>query len=310
MIIKAALHTLRQPDLSADGGPRGGGRHRRRGRAAEPDRQRGARLRAADSVRARADRRQRALPRLGGGRGRRRPGRRSSSTSIRPLPLVSTDAERLRLALVNLIVNARQAVDAGRARRSARRSCRRARRGGHISILVADTGAGIASRRSVARLRSLLHHQARRHRPRAADRQEHRRRPRRHDRRRQRRRAAAPKSASTCRPRAAGRGRRRALRRARTAAAAPSSRSALMPHRGSILLVDDEEKILKALGRALRDAGHEVIETTSARAGAAPARRAAVRPAARRQRDAGAERPRPDSRVRRRRRPKASGRRC
>ena len=33
--------------------------------------------------------------------------------------------------------------------------------------------------------------------------------------------------------------------------------------RGSILLVDDEEKILKALGRALRDAGHEVSETTS-----------------------------------------------
>jgi len=36
-------------------------------------------------------------------------------------------------------------------------------------------------------------------------------------------------------------------------------------HRGSILLVDDEEKILKALGRALRSAGHEVIETTSPR---------------------------------------------
>ena len=36
-------------------------------------------------------------------------------------------------------------------------------------------------------------------------------------------------------------------------------------HRGSILLVDDEEKILKALGRALREAGHEVIETTSPR---------------------------------------------
>jgi two-component system, NtrC family, response regulator AtoC len=32
--------------------------------------------------------------------------------------------------------------------------------------------------------------------------------------------------------------------------------------RGSILLVDDEEKILKALGRALREARHEVIETT------------------------------------------------
>ena len=37
------------------------------------------------------------------------------------------------------------------------------------------------------------------------------------------------------------------------------------PHHGSILLVDDEEKILKALSRALRDAGHEVVETTQAR---------------------------------------------
>src|SRR3954469_1617344 len=37
--------------------------------------------------------------------------------------------------------------------------------------------------------------------------------------------------------------------------------------RGSILLVDDEEKIIKALGRALRDAGHRVVDTTSAREG-------------------------------------------
>ncbi len=36
-------------------------------------------------------------------------------------------------------------------------------------------------------------------------------------------------------------------------------------HRGSILLVDDEEKILKTIGRALRDAGHDVTEATSAR---------------------------------------------
>ena len=35
--------------------------------------------------------------------------------------------------------------------------------------------------------------------------------------------------------------------------------------RGSILLADDEEKILKRLGRALRDEGHEVVEATSAR---------------------------------------------
>ena len=34
--------------------------------------------------------------------------------------------------------------------------------------------------------------------------------------------------------------------------------------RASILLVDDEEKILKALGRALREERHEVIETSSA----------------------------------------------
>jgi two-component system NtrC family response regulator len=35
--------------------------------------------------------------------------------------------------------------------------------------------------------------------------------------------------------------------------------------RGSILLVDDEEKILKSLGRALREAGHNVVDTSSPR---------------------------------------------
>ncbi|HEY6214413.1 MAG TPA: sigma-54 dependent transcriptional regulator [Vicinamibacterales bacterium] len=39
----------------------------------------------------------------------------------------------------------------------------------------------------------------------------------------------------------------------------------MAPLHGSLLLVDDEEKILKALGRALRDAGHEIVETTSAK---------------------------------------------
>ena len=34
--------------------------------------------------------------------------------------------------------------------------------------------------------------------------------------------------------------------------------------RGWILLADDEEKILKRLGRALRDEGHDVIEAASA----------------------------------------------
>ena len=39
----------------------------------------------------------------------------------------------------------------------------------------------------------------------------------------------------------------------------------MTPRRGSILLADDEEKILKQLGRALRDEGHEVVEATSVR---------------------------------------------
>ena len=69
--------------------------------------------------------------------------------------------------------------------------------------------------------------------------------------------------------------------------------------RGSILLVDDEEKILKALGRALRDAGHDVVDTSERAAGPAAARRAHLRPLHRRQRDAGDERPRSDPRVRR-----------
>jgi DNA-binding NtrC family response regulator len=35
--------------------------------------------------------------------------------------------------------------------------------------------------------------------------------------------------------------------------------------RGSILLVDDEEKIRKTLGRVLRDEGHEVVDASGPR---------------------------------------------
>ena len=38
-----------------------------------------------------------------------------------------------------------------------------------------------------------------------------------------------------------------------------------MEPKGSILLADDEERILKTLGRALREEGHEVVPTSSAR---------------------------------------------
>jgi DNA-binding NtrC family response regulator len=39
----------------------------------------------------------------------------------------------------------------------------------------------------------------------------------------------------------------------------------MTPSHGTILLADDEEKILKRLGRALRDEGHEVVEVTTIR---------------------------------------------
>ena len=37
-----------------------------------------------------------------------------------------------------------------------------------------------------------------------------------------------------------------------------------MKPRGTVLLVDDEEKLVRNLGRALRDEGHEVAAATSA----------------------------------------------
>ncbi len=39
----------------------------------------------------------------------------------------------------------------------------------------------------------------------------------------------------------------------------------MTPTHGTILIADDEEKILKRLGRALRDEGHEVVEATTSR---------------------------------------------
>src|SRR5687767_9600285 len=39
----------------------------------------------------------------------------------------------------------------------------------------------------------------------------------------------------------------------------------MTPSRGAILLADDEEKILKRLGRALREEGHEVVEAANGR---------------------------------------------
>jgi signal transduction histidine kinase len=57
-------------------------------------------------------------------------------------PVVETDAERLRLALINLVMNARQAVESDTAPRSGVFVSTRAG-AGHVSIVVADTGVGI-----------------------------------------------------------------------------------------------------------------------------------------------------------------------
>ena len=60
------------------------------------------------------------------------------------LPLVSTDAERLRLALINLVVNARQSIEAD-APDGPRVFLSTRAANGRVSIVVADTGSGIAS---------------------------------------------------------------------------------------------------------------------------------------------------------------------
>ncbi|MGE0449477.1 MAG: ATP-binding protein [Vicinamibacterales bacterium] len=57
-----------------------------------------------------------------------------------PLPLVITDAERLRIALVNLVQNARQAMD-GASPAAVRVATRQ--RGDRVAIVVADRGPGI-----------------------------------------------------------------------------------------------------------------------------------------------------------------------
>ena len=66
MIIKAALHALRQPDVSPAALREAVADIDEEVVAPEPHRQRSARLRAADPVRAGAGRRQRAVPRVGG----------------------------------------------------------------------------------------------------------------------------------------------------------------------------------------------------------------------------------------------------
>ena len=193
---------------------------------------------------------------------------------------VKTDAERLRIALINMLVNARHAVNGTNPNTPV--TLKSEAGGDRVTLTIADRGVGIEPAALAHVFRPLLHDQTRRHRARPADRQEHCRRSGRLDCRHQYQRL---------RHRTAHRASRR------------------MTHRGAILLVDDEEKILKALGRSLRDAGHAVTETTSAAASTAPARGAAVRRGRDRQRHAGTQRPGLDPRVHRHGTGRTSGRR-
>ena len=283
MIIKTALRTLRQRDRRVPiRCKRRHARHRRGDRAAEPDRQRGARLRAADQVRARAGRHQLRWRPTPSGRPRpTAPGRPCSCTSIRAFRRSPPTPERLRQVLVNILGNAIQAVEArgvdgaGTTRPS---GCETARLDSErVAITCARSRDRHRPGRPGAHLRSVLHDPPDRHRPRSRDLAQHHRRARRTNHRRE--------PAGT---------RHRGPHRA-----AASFNELHDYNHGSILLVDDEEKILKALAQALRDEGHEVVDDRAARArrsGCSAERTFDV--LHRRQPDAGADRPRPDSRAR------------
>jgi signal transduction histidine kinase len=143
MIIKAALHSLRQRDLSADAV---------REAAADIDGEVVRLNRIVNEVLDFARPIQfelaptdlNALCRDSAAAAAAAPGPAIDLDLDPSLPRVATDAERLRLALVNLLVNARQAVDGDPP--GGPRVCLSTRAaGGTISILVADTGSGIAS---------------------------------------------------------------------------------------------------------------------------------------------------------------------
>src|SRR4029453_5211973 len=106
-------------------------------------------------------------------------------------------------------------------------------------------GSRDSSRGLAADLRPLLHHPADRHRSRLADCKEHHR--------------GARRDAGSSEQR------RGHHHRPRPAQPAAERDDRFMSATGSILLVDDEEKILKTLGRALRTEGHRVVESGSAR---------------------------------------------
>jgi signal transduction histidine kinase len=143
MIIKAALHTLRQPGLGPEAV---------REAAADIDEEVGRLNRIVNEVLdfARPIRFElaptdvNALCRESVAAAQASPGAAVQLDLDSAMPRVTTDAERLRLALVNLVVNARQAVESDGAAAPPRVSLSTRANGDHVSIVVADTGTGIA----------------------------------------------------------------------------------------------------------------------------------------------------------------------
>ncbi len=139
MIIKAALHALRQPDVSPT---------TLREAAADIDGEVARLNRIVNDVLdfARPIRFELApvdvnvVCRESAAAAQATPGAEVVVDTDRTLPIVTTDAERLRTALVNLIVNARDAVDGGASTVTVATH----NEGRAVSIVIADRGAGIA----------------------------------------------------------------------------------------------------------------------------------------------------------------------
>ena len=186
----------------------------------------------------------------------------------RDLWLVKADLNQFEQVIVNLVVNARDAMSEGghitlRTRNVAAAECaafneKRAAAAEYVLVEVQDTGHGIPERSARQDLRALLHHQGSRqgHRPRPLHGLRHRQADRRLSCSARARRAPARPSASCCRATSP------------SATVEPVKKEAPKPTadltgQGAILLVEDEEAVRAFASRALASRGYTVLEADS-----------------------------------------------
>ena len=280
MIIRASLASLWSGSGHADRAARGAGRHRRGDQAPEPDRHRGARFLEADPVRAWRNAGQRRLPRLvDGGVGREQ----RAAGGARSRPTHSAGDDRRRAASHGARQHPDERAPCGRKHVGSGRTRPRLRQPSvvlstrrhedRIAVTVRDRGTGIApedmahifdpfftTRRAGTGLglpiaKNIID-------------------------------GLGGSLSVDSRPDAGTEIRIELPFTSCPASAGPRGRAGMSGPRGTVLLVDDEEKILKRLGRALRDEGHDVVEAAIGARGAAPAHAAGLRPVRRRQRHA------------------------